>query len=172
MRFAKVATFGIVALLVVACGGITIPTIPAIPSFPPIGLPSGGSFPPGVIPSVSGTCALISPDEIGAAMGSVGTLTSVSASDCSYTFSNFATVNITIEASTDLQGVHVFLGTSAKDITVAGLPAVSGVFFGQSAVYVQKGANQLQVLGILTGSDDATIAKLVQVASVAAARMP
>ncbi len=172
MRLTKSVSLGMVALLVVACGGITIPSIPPIPSFPSFALPSGATLPPGVIPSTSGTCAFISPAEIGAAMGGTATLTDVGSDKCTFTFSNFSSVSITTESDTDLQTAHFLFGSSAKDITVGGLPAVTGVFMGQPAVYVQKGANQLQILGILTGSDDATIAKLVQVATLASSRWP
>jgi hypothetical protein len=171
MRFAKVATLGFVAFIALACSGISIPSIPPIQSFPPI-LPSGGTLPPGVIPSASGTCALITPAEIGAAMGGTATLTDTSGGDCTFTFSNFSSVIITIESSTDLQSAKIIFGATAKDITVAGLPAIQGVFMGQPAVYVQKGARQLQVQGVLTGSDDATIAKLIQVATLAVSRLP
>jgi hypothetical protein len=172
MRFAKVAALGFVAFIALACSGVSIPSIPPIPSFPPNVLPSGATLPPGVIPSASGTCALVTPQEIGAAMGGTATLTDTSDGECTYTFSNFSSVIVSVEASTDLQSSKIIFGATAKDITVAGLPAVQGVFIGQPAVYVQKGANQLQVQGILTGSDDATIAKLVQVATLAVARMP
>jgi len=169
MRVIKAASIGIVALLAVACGGITIPSIPPIPSF---ALPSGGTLPPGVIPSASGTCAFISPEEISAAMGNTATLTSVSDTECSYTFANFSTVNVSIETSTDLQAAKFLFGSSSKDITVAGLPAVTGIFIGQPGVYVQKGSNQLQILGILTGTDDATVNKLIAVATIAASHWP
>jgi hypothetical protein len=174
MRLAKAVVIGALASVALACtGGITIPSIPAIPSFPPIVFPSGeGTLPPGVLPSTSDTCAFMSPEEISTAMGATATLTDVSDGDCTFTFSNFSSVNISTEAGTDLQAAHFLFGATAKDTTIAGLPAVTGVFIGQPAVYVQKGANQLQVLGILTGSDDATIAKLVQIATVAVSRWP
>jgi hypothetical protein len=174
MHFAKVASLGIVAALAIACGGITIPTIPAIPSFniPSFGLPSGGTLPPGVIPSASGTCAFMTAAEVSSIWGSPATLTSTDNGDCDFTFGNFSTISLSVENGTDLSGVKVILGNTAKDITIGGLPGVSGSFIGQAAVYVQKGANQLQLLGILTGSDDATIAKLVQVATLAVSRWP
>ena len=80
MRFAKVATLGFVSLMLLACGGISIPSIPPIPSFPPIVLPSGGTLPPGVIPSASGTCGFMTSEEISSLWGGPATLT-VSESD-------------------------------------------------------------------------------------------
>jgi hypothetical protein len=79
---------------------------------------------------------------------------------------------LSVENGTDLSGARVILGNTAKDITVGGLPGISGTFIGQAALYVQKGANQLQLLGILTGTDDATMAKLIQVATLAVSRWP
>jgi hypothetical protein len=177
MRFAKVTLLGFVAVVALACTSVSIPTIPPIPTG---GLPSGFPFPSGLpfpsgvipIPSASGTCAFMTAQEVGQLWGSAATLTDTSNGDCSFTFSNFSTINISTESNTDLAGSRVLFGATAKDITVAGLPAISGVFIGQPAVYVQKGANQLQILGILTGSDDATVAKLVQVATLAVSRWP
>lgn len=105
-------------------------------------------------------------------MGATATLTDATDGDCTFTFSNFSSVNISAEYNTDLQSTRFLFGTTAKDITVGGLPAIQGVFIGQPAIYVQKSANQLQVLGILTGSDDATIAKLFQIATLAVSRWP
>ncbi|MEP7158570.1 MAG: hypothetical protein ABI797_04025 [Chloroflexota bacterium] len=175
MRLAKAVVIGALASFALACtGGITIPSIPAIPSFPPI-FPSGGSFPPidlpSANPSVVNAVCLVTGPEVGQIMGSTATVNS-SQDGCSYTFPNFSTLTITIDSGTDLQSAHFLLGTTARDITVGGLPAVSGVFVGQPAVYVQKGANVLQLQGILTGSDDATIAKIVQVAELAVSRWP
>lgn len=173
MRFAKVATLGLVAFVALACGGITIPSIPPIPSFPPIILPSGETLPPGVIPSASGTCALVSSDEISSAMGSPATLTSADGGDCTFTFSNFATVVVSVESGSDLTGARFIMGNTAQDLQVAGLPAVSGQIFGLPAVYVQRGTQQLSVLGFLAGNDvAASTAKLVQIASIAVTRIP
>jgi len=173
MRLIKGVLIGALASLALACtGGITlpsgIPTIPPFQSIPPI----NGTLPPGVIPSASGTCTLMTASEASTIMGSTATLTDTTDGDCTFTFSNFSSVNISVETEVDLQTAHILLGDTGTDITVAGLPAVSGVFVGQPVVYVQKGTNQLQILGILTGSDDATIAKLIQVATLAVSRMP
>jgi hypothetical protein len=176
MRLAQAVVIGAIASIAAACGGVTgIPTIPPIPSIPPINLPSGlPTFPPIDLPSanpsvVAGTCFVTGP-EVTQIWGSTATVNS-SEDDCTYTFENFSTIVISIETG-DLQTSHILLGDTAKDITVAGAPAVSGVFIGQPVVYVQKGANQMQVLGVLVGSDDATMAKLVQVAELAASRWP
>ena len=172
MRVAKAASLGIVAILAIACGGLTIPSIPPIPSFsiPSFGLPSGGTLPPGVIPSASGTCVFMTAAEVSSIWGSPATLTSADNGDCDFTFGNFSTISISVESDNDLSGARIILGNTAKDITVGGLPGVSGTFIGQAALYVQKGASQLQLLGILTGTDDATMAKLVQVANLAVTR--
>jgi len=134
----------------------------------PSGLPT---IPPGVIPSASGTCPYVTVEEVNAAFGSTATLTN-SDGDCTFTFSNFSTVVVSIEEGSDLSTSKMLLGDTAKDLNVGGFPAVSGVFIGQPLVHVQKGANQMQVLGVLTGSDDATIAKLVQIATIAVGRWP
>jgi hypothetical protein len=176
MRLAQAVVIGAIASIAVACGGAvgipTIPPIPSLPSIPPIDLPSGlPTIPPGVIPSASGTCPYVTVEEVNAAFGSTATLTN-SDGDCTFTFSNFSTVVVSIEEGSDLSTSKMLLGDTAKDLNVGGFPAVSGVFIGQPLVHVQKGANQMQVLGVLTGSDDATIAKLVQIATIAVGRWP
>jgi len=164
-------------LLVSACVGVGSPgfTIPPIniPSFGPITLPTGGiDLPPGVFPSAdanSGVCLLVTPAEMSSIWGSQATVTANEGSNCTYTFSNISSVNLQTDAG-DLQTAKLLFGASAKDITVGSYPAVSGVFIGQPAIYIQNGSNQLQVLGILTGSDEATQAKLLQTATLAASR--
>lgn len=158
------------ALLVVGCGGIgSLPnfTIPPInlQSLPPFTIPSG------LLPTSSGVCTFITPAEMATIWGSEPTLTDTS-DGCTFTFSNFSTVNISTETNTTLESSKFLFGTTAKDLTIGGLPATSGAFIGQPAVHVQRGTDQLQVLGILTGSDEATIAKLVQVATLAVSRWP
>ena len=172
MRLTRAMALGALASLALACtGGITLPS--SVPTFPPIDVPSGfGTRPPGVLPSARGSCGFVSAAEVGSFMGSTATLTDTTDGDCNFTMSNFSTVNISVESGSDLQTSHMLLGETAKDITIGGLPAVSGVFIGQPVVHIQKGANQLQILGILTGNDDATIAKLVQVATLAVGRWP
>lgn len=159
-----------VALLVVGCGGIgSLPnfTIPPInlQSLPPFTIPSG------LLATSSGACAFITPEEMATIWGSAPTLTDTS-DGCSFTFSNFSTVNVSTESNSEIASSKFLFGDSAKDITVGGLAGVTGVFVGQPAVHVQRGTDQMQVLGILTGSDDATIAKLVQVATLAISRWP
>lgn len=177
MRITKALLLGSVALIALACSSITIPSIPpiVIPSIPPIvipSLPSGETFPPGVLPSAdanSGACLLVSAAEMSSLMGGTATVTDNSGNSCSYTFSNFSSVIITLDTG-DLNTANILFGDTAKDLTVGNLPAKSGVFIGQPAIYIQRGTAQLQVLGILTGSDDATFAKLVQVATTAVSR--
>ena len=162
-------------LLVAACGGVAVPnfTIPPINipsfSFPPIELPSGVTIPSA--DGSTGTCAFATTAEVGSIMGSTPTVTENSGSSCTYTFPNFSAIVISTDTG-DLSTSKMLFGESAKDIQVGGLPAASGTFIGQPAVHVQKGSNQLQVLGVLTGSDDATIQKLVQLATLAVSRWP
>ena len=119
MRFAKVASLGIVAALAIACGGIKIPTIPAIPSFniPSFELPSGLNIPtpaPGssVDPS-SGMCLLLTAAEVQAALGNPVTVTESASDSCTYTAANtFATVNVRTESG-DLTAARILLGDKA-----------------------------------------------------------
>jgi hypothetical protein len=153
--------------------GTTIPPI-NIPSFsiPSFSIPSF-SIPSFSLPSglpTTGDCALVTPAEVGSIMGSAPITTENDEGDCTFTFSNFSTVSVSIETGSDLSTSRFLFGETAKDVTVAGLPGLSGSFIGQPAVHVQRGADQLQVMGILTGTDDATVAKLVQIATTAVAR--
>ena len=153
-------SLAVVGILVVACGGVG-------PGFtiPPINIPSG------LLPTGSGACTLVTVAEVGTIMGSAPTLTDTS-DGCTFTMSNFSTVNVSTEPGSDLQASRFLFGDTARDITIGNLPALTGVFVGQPAVHVQRGSEQMQVLGILTGSDDATIAKLVQIATIAVSRWP
>jgi hypothetical protein len=163
-----------VGLMVAACGGIGAPgfTIPPIniPSLPPFQLPSGGINIPGTSVDPSAFCRVITPAEVGTIMGATPSITEGTVESCTYTFPNFSTIVVSTSANQDLQTSKFLFGNSAKDITVNGLPAVSGSFIGQPAVHVQRGTDQLQVLGILTGADEATINKLVQIATIAGSR--
>ncbi|HEY5520045.1 MAG TPA: hypothetical protein VIK08_05255 [Candidatus Limnocylindrales bacterium] len=184
VSFRRALVAGVATLVFAgACTSISAPTIPpiSIPTIPPIGLPGvGGSFPPivlpsglvippGLFPSVdasTGVCLLASPAEVSSIFGSTATVTSNDSNSCTYTFSNFATIVITTDTG-DLAGAQVLFGSTAKQIQVGNDAALTGVFIGQPGVYVQRGQNQLQIQGVLTGSDDATMAKLVQVATLA-----
>ena len=164
-----------VGLLAAACGGIGAPgfTLPPIniPSLPPFGgLPSGGIILPGQSVDPSAFCRVITTAEMGAIMGATPSIQEGEVESCTYVFPNFSTIVVSTSANEDLQTSKFLFGNTAKDITVGGLPAVSGSFIGQPAVHVQRGTDQLQVLGILTGSDDATIAKLGQIAEIAVSR--
>ena len=174
----RVISLASAALLFVGCGGIgpgfTIPPI-SHPNSPAWRVPSAVRIPSGLLPSVpagSGTCAFVTPAEVQAIFGSTVTDTSNSGAECSLTFANFSTISISTESGSDLQTSRFLFGDTAKDVSVAGLPGLTGVFIGQPAVHVQRGGDQMQVLGILTGSDDATIARLVQVATIAVSRWP
>lgn len=174
MRFAKIATLGLVAFVALACGGITIPSIPPIPSFPVI-----PTFPPGVIPTLApgssvdpagGMCRLLTAAEVGSVMGSTVTITDGTGDSCTYTSSStFATINVRTETG-DLTAARFLLGDTAKDITVGSFTGLSGTFVGSPLVYVQRGNDQLVLQGVLVGADDAAVAKVVQLATVAASR--
>ena len=151
---------------------IGIPGLGGLPSIPPGLIPSGLVIPPGLLPSVdanSGVCLLASTAEVSSIFGSQATVTSNDSDSCTYTFSNFSTVVITVQSG-DMAGAQILLGTTLKQITVGSDQAVTGVFIGQPMVLVQRGGNQIQVLGVLTGSDDGTIAKIVQVAQLVDSR--
>ena len=158
-----------VGLMAAACGGIGAPgfTIPPInlQSLPPFELPSG-------VTAGTGSCALVTAQEVATIMGSAPQITNDDAGDCTFTFSNFSTIGVTTESGSDLASTKSLLGTSAKDITVGNLPGVTGIlpFVNQPVVYVQRGSDQLQVIGFLLPADDATIAKLTQIATIAASR--
>jgi hypothetical protein len=163
-----------VGLLAAACGGIGAPgfTIPPIniPSLPPFELPSGGINIPGQSVDPNAFCRVISPAEMGAIMGATPSIQEGTVESCTYLFPNFSTVVVSTSSGEDLQTSKFLFGNTAKDLTVGGLPAVSGSFIGQPAVHVQRGTDQLQVLGILTGSDEATINKMAQIAELAVSR--
>lgn len=175
MRFAKVVAVGFVALVALACTSISIPSIPpiVIPSFsiPPI--PSGllpSTVPGTSIDPGSGMCRLLTTAEVGAVMGSTVSITESTSDSCTYTAaSTFATINVRTETG-DLTAARFLLGDTAKPITVGSLSGLSGTFVGGPLVYLQRGNDQLVLQGILIGSDDASVAKVVQLATVAASR--
>ena len=144
-------------------------TIPPIPSIPPIDIPSG-ILPEGDPNAAS--CQFVTPAEMSAIMGAQVSVTSSDASSCTYTLPSFAAIVVATTPDSDMTGVRFLFGDSARDLTVGGFPAVSGVAIGQPAVYVQKPNGQLSVLGVLTGSDQATIDRLVQIANTAIPRVP
>jgi hypothetical protein len=171
MRFAKAATLGFVAFMVLACGGISIPSIPPFPSIP--------TFPPGVIPTpapgssidtAGGLCRLLSAAEVSATMGATVTITEGTSDSCTYTAAQtFATINVRTESG-DLTSAHFLLGDTAKEITIGQYSGLSGTFVGSPLVYVQRGNDQLVLQGVLVGADEAAMAKLVQLATTAASR--
>jgi len=181
-----------------ACTSINIPTIPPInlPSIPPInvpgftippinipglptggiggipGLPSGLDIPPVAIPTGTVPCTLVTAAEVGQIWGAPVTDTSDSGTTCTFISSNFATVSVEATSDTDLSGTSFLVGNTGQQVTVGGFPAIQGSFIGQALLYVQKPSGQLQVLGILTGTDPATFTKLQQIATIAVGRMP
>ena len=187
IAFRRVLLAGIATLMFAgACTSITIPNssippinIPSIPpinipgfTIPPIVIPSGIVIPPGAFGSAdpnSGVCLYVSPAEMSTIMGGQVTVTDNSGDSCTYMLANFATINVKTDTG-DLSGAQFLFGNTAKSVQIGNDQGLTGVFMGQPMVYVQRGGNQLQVLGILTGSDDATMAKLVQVATLADSR--
>ena len=173
----------IAALLLGACvniaPGSTVPPI-KVPTFPPINLPSGitlPSVPPivipsGVIPGGSGTCTFVSAQEMAAIFGSAPVFTDDSSGGCAMTLSSGVTVTISVDKDADLQSSRILMGDTARDITVGGLPGLTGVIVLVPTVQVQRGNDQLQVVGIALSSDDAFMSKLVQVATVAVSHWP
>jgi hypothetical protein len=107
-----------------------------------------------------------------AIFGSAPIFTDDSSGDCAMTLSNGITVTVSVESNTDLQTSRILMGDSARDITVAGLPGLSGVILFVPTVQVQRGSDQLQVIGFAMASDEAFIAQLVQVATVAVSHWP
>ena len=92
------------------------------------------------------------------------------ATDCTYLLADFSAVDISIDDG-DLTSAKLLFGKTARDLVIAGLPAVSGVFVGQPMVLVQNGEQQLQVLGILLPENRrAAVAKLVHIATIAVGR--
>lgn len=176
MRLAKFATLGLVAFIALACGGVSIPTIPSfnIPSFsiPPI--------PTGLIPTpqpgesvdpAAGMCRLLSAAEVGTVMGSTVTITGSESDNCTYTAAQtFATLSVRTETG-DLSGARFLLGDTAQDVTIAGYQGLKGTFVGSPLLYLQRGGEQLVFQGVLFGSDAAAaLAKVEQLANVAAPR--
>jgi hypothetical protein len=160
---------------------INIPSLPPvnIPSLPPITIPSidipDFSFPPIVLPSgnaTAGLCPLVTPAEMTQILGAEVSVTSDDPNSCTYTLPTFATVVLTKTSDVDLSGVQFLMGDTAQPQTIGGFPGVAGVVLGQPAAYVQKGSEQLQVLGVLIGSDPANVAQMVQVATTAVGRLP
>ena len=121
-------------------------------------------------PSAS-ECELVTVDEMSGVMGQQATIDDGNTdTDCTYVLTDFSAVDISTAVG-DLDSAKLLLGKSAKDLDVAGLPAVSGTFIGQAMVIVQNGESQLSVLGILLkGNHRAVIARLVQVATIAVGR--
>jgi len=164
---------------------VNVPSIPPInfsippitlPSLPVIGLPGssngidlpGFSIPPGDVP-----CSLMTAAEVGQIWGSQSISDqSDSATNCTFLVTLTSGISVETTSDTDLSTSTTLFGNTAQASTIGGFPAVSGIIFGQPAVYVQKPSGQVQVLGILTGTDPTTITKLQQIAALAVTRMP
>jgi len=192
VAFRRILLAAVATLLVAgACTSITLPSIPPIniPTIPPINLPGGGnggiptfppinlpdlSFPPGVLPGggpvgqPSDTpCTIVTSAQVSQVFGTQVIDQSTSPTDCTFQTSLASAVSVSTSSDKDLSGIQFLLGNTAQQSTIGGFPALSGSFLGQGAVYVQTPQGQLQVLGILTGTDPATMAKLQQIATLA-----
>ncbi len=184
LMLATVATL----LVAGACTSVgTLPTIPPIniPTIPPINVP-GFTIPPINIPGVSippiggvpggepstTPCTLVTAAEVSQIFGTQVVDQSSSSTDCTFQVTLASAVSVSATNDQDFSTAGLLLGQTAQQSTIAGYPAVSGTFIGQAVVYVQKPSGQLQVLGILTGSDAATMGKLQQVAAIAVTRLP
>jgi hypothetical protein len=183
ISFRRFLVAGLATLLLAgACTSINIPSIPPIPTIPPgftippiPSLPPGFTIPPIGLPvgSASATpCQLVTAAEVGQIFGSQVLDESDSSTDCTFAVTLTSALSVKTTSDTDFSGVQFLLGNTAQQSSIAGFPAVSGTFIGQALLYVQKPSGQLELLGILMGSDPATAAKLQQVATIAVGRMP
>jgi hypothetical protein len=107
-----------------------------------------------------------------AIFGSAPAFSNYSNGECTFVMSTGATLSIMIDTDTDLQSSRDAMGASARDITVGGLPGLSGVVVFVPTVHVQRGNDQLQVTAFSMTTDDAFMAQLVQVATVAVSHWP
>lgn len=176
MRLAKVVSLGIVALLVVACGGVKIPSIPPIPSFPTIpsfSLPSGFPTPaPGQsVDPATGVCRLLSAAEVGGVMGATYAVSEGDAESCTYTaVGGFSTINVRTESG-DLTAARFLLGDTAQDVNIGGHPGLKGTFVGSPLIYLQNGDTELVFQGVLLSEDTAAaLAKIEQIANIGGPR--
>ena len=110
--------------------------------------------------------------EVSQIFGTQASDQSDSPTNCTFQTTLTSAITVQLASDTDLTSTNVLLGNTAKTLTVGGYPAVAGSFIGQALLYVQKPTGQLQVLGILTGTDAATMGKLQQIATIAVGRMP
>ena len=191
VAFRRVLLAAVATLLVAgACTSITVPSIPPIniPSIPPINLPGGGgpgfTLPPINIPGFTippiglpGGGPIGEPSatpctsrHLGAGepdLWHAGDRSSSSPTDCTFQTALTSAVSVSTTSDTDFSGIQFLLGNTAQASTIGGFQALTGTFLGQGAVYVQTPSGQVQVLGILTGTDPATMTKLQQVAALA-----
>ena len=181
----RVISFAVATLVLTACVNlapgqtvppINVPSMPPIniPSMPPINFPSIPPFniPSGLIPGGTGTCALITPAEVGSIFGGTPAFTDDSSGGCTFTLGDMRTFSVSIEQGTDIQQTRFLFGDTVRDITVGGLPALTGALLGGfPSVYVQKGSDALQITGFMA-NDEQTMAQLVQVATIAVSRWP
>lgn len=87
---------------------------------------------------------------------------------CTYEVNNSsATLNVRVEHG-EMALNRSLLGDTAADIEVGGYHGLSGSFVGSPIVYVEREGEQLVLQGVLLPGDEAGIARLVELALVAA----
>jgi hypothetical protein len=170
-------------LLAGACTSINIPSIPPIPTLPPgFTIPPIPTIPPGfTIPPLGGPpigspsatpCQLVTAAEVSTIFGAQALDESDSSTDCTFQTTLTSALSVKTTNDTDFSAVGFLLGDTAQQSSIGGFPSVSGVFIGQQLLYVQKPTGQLQLLGILMGTDPAVLTQMQQVATIAIGRMP
>ena len=151
-----------VLLLAIACGGPSLPsaspTVHDTPTAPPTLDPNGG------------LCRLMTGAEVADVLGAAVTVTEAAPESCTYAVGDgSATLNVRIEHG-DMELNRSLLGETAADIEVRGYDGVSGSFVGSPIVYVERDDEQLVLQGVLLPGDEPGIARLVELAEVAAGR--
>ena len=164
MRFALGAVLCRAAL---ACAGTVSPT--AQPTAPP-SLHDMPTAPPATLDPNGGLCRLLARAEVTDALDVTVDVTEAAPESCTYADADSsATLNVRIEHG-DMALNRSLLGDTAADITVGALSGVSGSFVGSPIVYVEREDEQLVLQGVLLAGDEAGIAKIVELAIVAAGR--
>ena len=187
----KKVLLGAIATVVFAsaCTTVTVPSIPPIPTLPPINIPSLPpinipSLPPINIPSIppidipsgliptpvpagDSTCRFVTAEEMAAIFGGPVNLVPGDTGDCTITPSTGSIgIVMRIGQGETLQVAKLIASTNGQDLTVAGLPAWYGEFLG-GILYVERNGNSLVLQAPL---DNAAKDKLVAIANAAVPR--
>ena len=97
-------------------------------------------------------------------------VTEAAPESCTYAVNDSsATLNVRVEHG-DMELNRSLLGVTAVDIQIRAYTGVSGSFVGSPIVYVEREGEQLVLQGVLLAADDAGIARLVELAGLAAGR--